>query len=291
MPNSSSNLQLKQTTNLIRLALREDLGRGDITSKLCVPPKTAGLARIVAKQNLIICGLDLIGQIFLVYSPALGRNIKLKRLARDGQVIKPGQVVAEIQARLVDLLALERTILNFLQRLSGISTMTHSLTSKHPDLEILDTRKTTPGWRSLEKYAVRTGGGENHRFGLWDMILVKNNHIDANNGSVEATLTKIYSRPLKGLKVEVEVRNHAELKSALQFKPDIVMLDNFTDAQIPRALEMARKLSPRTLVEVSGGLKPARLSRLTKMGVKRISMGALTHSARAADISMRIGLR
>lgn len=269
---------------LIDLALQEDLALGDITSELTIPLTHRSKACVLARRKLVVCGLGLI--------PLILQRLKSKTectlSSADGQWAKEGEILAVLEGPTRELLAAERTILNFLQHLSAVATRTKETVARAGEITILDTRKTTPGWRVLEKYAVRTGGGKNHRFSLGDMILVKNNHIDAQGGDMAKTLSRIQKERPSYMPVEVEVRSLAELKTALTFTPDVVMLDNMDDPMIRQALKIVSALSRPPLVEVSGGISPERLTRLEKLGVRYVSMGSLTSQAGAVDISMRI---
>jgi nicotinate-nucleotide pyrophosphorylase (carboxylating) len=270
---------------IIDLALEEDLSGGDITSTLTVPEGKGGAGELVAKEPLVVCGLPLVGRILQTVSHGSGQ---VKLHTSEGQKVQKGAVLATIQADLRSLLAAERTILNFLQRLSGVATLTARVCGRARGVAVLDSRKTTPGLRVLEKYAVRTGGGRNHRFSLGDMILVKNNHIDANGGSVSKTLSRLRASAPLYMPVEVEVRSIDELIEALPFNPAVVMLDNMNDREIKRALSVIQQSGQAMQVEISGGVTAERIPKLKSLGVKIVSMGALTTKAQNVDISMRI---
>jgi len=270
---------------IIDLALEEDLSGGDITSTLTVPEGKGGAGELVAKEPLVVCGLPLVGRILQTVSHGSGQ---VKLHTSEGQKVQKGAVLATIQADLRSLLAAERTILNFLQRLSGVATLTARVCGRARGVAVLDSRKTTPGLRVLEKYAVRTGGGRNHRFSLGDMILVKNNHIDANGGSVSKTLSRLHASAPLYMPVEVEVRSIDELIEALPFNPAVVMLDNMNDREIKRALSVIQQSGQAMQVEISGGVTAERIPKLKSLGVKIVSMGALTTQAQNVDISMRI---
>ncbi|MBX7144981.1 MAG: carboxylating nicotinate-nucleotide diphosphorylase [Oligoflexia bacterium] len=269
---------------LIDIALAEDLPAGDVTSDACVPVRHMSVATIRAKQTLVVCGLPLLALV----AQRARRRIAIRLACKDGRLVKAGTVLAKLQGRTRDLLALERTMLNFLQHLSAVATVSRRAQAAAEGLKVLDTRKTTPGWRSLEKYAVKVGGACNHRASLSDMVLVKNNHIDANAGNVRITLQQVFERAPRNLQVEVEVRSLAELSAALEFRPHRIMLDNFSDAQVMRAMRAMQHLELRPMIEVSGGVQQARLKRLKRLGVDCVSMGALTTQAGSVDISMRI---
>lgn len=279
----------KETRSLIELALREDLGEaGDVTSNALIPEKTQATARVIAKEDLRVCGLPVAELVF----QSLSTDVRFEARVHEGEFVSSGALLATVSGSLRALLAGERTALNFLQRLSGIATKTATLVATvPPDVKILDTRKTTPGLRELEKYAVRIGGGTNHRIGLYDMVLIKNNHIDALNGDVALSVRKArdYVRSgMKGapLKIEVEVRDFAELESAISAQPDIILLDNMNPEQIVAAVNRCRGTGIK--LEASGGINESNLKEYASTGVDYISLGALTHSVRAADIAMRL---
>ncbi|MEZ4753064.1 MAG: carboxylating nicotinate-nucleotide diphosphorylase [Bdellovibrionota bacterium] len=268
---------------LIELALAEDLAEGDITSKLTLDPEQVGKAEILAKENLIFCGGFLIERIIRSYRS----NLKVKLNFAEGDAIKQGQIIGELAGRVVDLLSLERTILNFLQHMSGIATHAKRLSEKAAPLVLLDTRKTTPGWRLLEKYAVKVGGAKNHRMSLGDMILIKDNHIDACGG-IKATLEKVYRDKPADMPVEIEVRDLKELNQALEFKPNIIMLDNMSYDDMEAAINIVNEKSPATELEVSGGVNIDNFKDLNRIGAKLASMSALSIQAMPVDISMKI---
>jgi nicotinate-nucleotide pyrophosphorylase (carboxylating) len=252
---------------IIDLALEEDLSGGDITSTLTVPEGKGGAGELVAKEPLVVCGLPLVGRILQTVSHGSGQ---VKLHTSEGQKVQKGAVLATIQADLRSLLAAERTILNFLQRLSGVATLTARVCGRARGVAVLDSRKTTPGLRVLEKYAV------------------KNNHIDANGGSVSKTLSRLRASAPLYMPVEVEVRSIDELIEALPFNPAVVMLDNMNDREIKRALSVIQQSGQAMQVEISGGVTAERIPKLKSLGVKIVSMGALTTKAQNVDISMRI---
>ena len=271
---------------IIELALEEDLAQGDVTSELCVLPTAQGHATVLAREKLRWCGSELVSEIVRIS----GRALHVESLVTEGEEVDDRTALLKLSGSLRDLLALERTILNFVQRLSGVATYTASVVQHAQGITVLDTRKTVPGWRALDKYAVRVGGGSNHRWSLGDMVLVKNNHIDACGGDVAETLRRVNDGKPPYMSVEVEVRNLAELRAAAPFKPSIVMLDNFGNDEIGAALEFLRSSGWSPLVEVSGGVTAQRLVELKTLGVRFVSMGALTTQARQVDISMRVEL-
>lgn len=269
---------------LVSLALEEDLAFGDITATLTVPEDHRSTARIIARQRLVVCGCEVLPVILQE-----GRwNTELSLNAEDGRVVEADTVLAELRGLTRDLLAAERTVLNFLQRLCGVATYTRDFCSLEPGLVVLDTRKTMPGWRVLDKYAVRVGGGRNHRFCLGDMVLVKNNHIDAHPKGIRGALGDIAANKPLYMPWEVEVRTLDELRIALEYKPTIVMLDNFADAAIVEAVKVVRAVPDSPMIEVSGGITRERLVTIRLAGADAVSVGALTTQAPNVDISMRI---
>ena len=270
--------------DLIGLALREDIGAGDITTGNIVDSEMLGRGEVIAKEAAVICGLAVARRVFERLGD--GTPIEWRPRVADGDSVAAGDTVLTVDGPLDLLLIGERTALNFLQRLSGVATQTRRYTgalgSDGP--RIVDTRKTTPGWRSLEKYAVRTGGGHNHRMGLYDGVLIKDNHI-AVSGGIEAAVAKVRARISHLVKIEVEAADMDEVKAALDAGADIIMLDNMDRPRIEAAVA---EINGRALVEVSGGVTLESLTDLAASGVDLISIGALTHSARAVDLSMRI---
>lgn len=269
---------------LVELALAEDCVDNDITSCVTVPVEHRSSARVVAREELVVCGLDLVPLIIEVG----GWSITSHRCKDDGVVSRDGETLVELSGSTREILAAERTILNFLQRLSGVATFTRSFVAGQSGITILDTRKTIPGWRLLDKYAVKIGGASNHRLSLSDMILIKNNHIDAHPGGIRGALeAAVRMKPL-AMPWEVEVRSLAELKVAVEFNPTIVMLDNFPDALLPEAVKCVRDASKGVLIEVSGGVSAERVALIKRSGVDAVSVGALTTKAPNVDISMRV---
>jgi nicotinate-nucleotide pyrophosphorylase (carboxylating) len=271
-----------KTKQLIRLALAEDAGRGDITSDALVDSKLSGRAVIAAKNDGVLAGLTVAKEVF----QTVNRRITFKMLRRDGQRVKKGEKIAVIEGKVKAILTAERTALNFLQRLSGIATLTAQYVQKikGTKAKMLDTRKTTPGLRVLEKQAVKAGGGENHRMGLFDMFLIKENHVKAAGGIAEA-IRKAKSKRQKE-KIEVEVRNLSELKEAIAAKPDWIMLDNMNIAQMKMAVRTIRSASSGMKIEASGNINLRNVRRIALTGVDFISVGALTHSAPALDLTL-----
>jgi len=267
---------------LIAVALEEDLGRGDVTTLATIPPDRTAQGKITAKADLIIAGLPLVGQIFKVVDPAAGVRV----LVAEGGAVKKGEVAVELWGNAVALLSAERTILNFLQHLSGVATLTRRFVTAVAGTacKIIDTRKTLPGFRLLDKYAVTQGGGTNHRLGLDDGVLIKDNHI-AMCGGVGAAVGQARSRASALLRIEVECTTLAEVQEALDARADIILLDNMATSQISEAV---RLVSGRALLEASGNMSLERVREVAETGVDFISVGALTHSAPAVDLSMAL---
>lgn len=267
---------------LIDLALEEDIGGGDVTTEHSVPAQAEGQGAIVAKENLVIAGLDLAQHVF----QRIDAGVVFQTDYKDGDRIDQGQTVVTLSGRLSALLTAERTALNFLQRLSGIATYVRTYVAmlEGKKVKLLDTRKTTPGWRELEKYAVRTGGGTNHRMGLFDAVLIKDNHIVAS-GSISEAVRRIKANVSDGMTIEVEATHIGEVEEALDAGAHIIMLDNMDLDQIKEAVNF---VNGRAKLEVSGGITRKHLADLADTGIDFISSGALTHSAKAVDLSMRI---
>jgi nicotinate-nucleotide pyrophosphorylase (carboxylating) len=265
------------TVGLIRTALTEDTGQGDVTSRLTVPPDRFAKARLVARTSGILAGIDVCRQVFLT----LDRSVSFTPRLKDGARFRKGQVLAEVHGRARPILTAERTALNFIQRLSGIASATRRFVDavRGTEAVILDTRKTTPGWRMLEKYAVRCGGGANHRTGLYDMILIKDNHIAAA-GSITTAIARCRSSRLP---MEVETQTLTDVEEALAAGAKRILLDNMTVAQMRRAVVLARG---RAKLEASGGITLRNVRRIAGTGVDYISVGSITHSAPAADIAL-----
>ena len=266
---------------LIDLALGEDVGKGDVTTLATVPEGKEGKAVIIAKAYGIVCGLPIAAEVFRKVDAA----IRLTGLASDGEPVAPGDVVAEISGPLRGILTAERTALNFLTHLSGIATLTARFVDAVAPYRavILDTRKTTPGWRILEKYAVRCGGGRNHRLGLYDMVLIKDNHIAAC-GSLAEAVRRVRAAGVS-LPIEVEVRTLAELEEALSLGVDRILLDNM---DIPTLREAVARAKGKAELEASGGVTLENAAEIAACGVDYISIGTLTHSAPALDLSLEI---
>lgn len=274
-------------SKLIDLAIEEDLSLGDPTSEFSIPAKHQSSANIIAKEDLILCGAGLIEPI--VHRINKGVVVTPKR--KDGESLKAKECIATLEGPTRALLAAERTILNFLQHLSAVATHTQRVVSSAKNLVICDTRKTTPGWRVLEKFAVRVGGGANHRMSLGDMVLVKNNHVDAHGGGIEAVVASIRKGKPYHMSIEVEVRDLTELAQALSAKVEAIMLDNMDDAAIASAMLQVKAANYPVRIEVSGRVKPERFAKLAELGVNCASMSSLVHGLSSVDISMRIQSR
>ncbi|MFH1826484.1 MAG: carboxylating nicotinate-nucleotide diphosphorylase [bacterium] len=265
---------------LVKQALREDIGSGDITTEAIVPKEQKAKAVIIAKEKGIITGLAVAKEVFR----QVDRRIKFTAVVKDGAKVKKGKIIAKLSGPARGILTGERTALNFLQQLSGVATLTSQFVSKVKGTraKVLDTRKTTPGLRALEKYAVKAGGGVNHRLGLWDEILVKDNHIEAAEG-IDKALKAIKGK--KAFKV-IEAGTLAQAKKAIMARVDRILLDNMNLKTLRQAVKLCRKAKIKT--EASGGVNLKTVRAISKTGVDYISVGALTHSARALDISLII---
>lgn len=269
---------------LIQMALREDIGDGDHSTLACIPPTAQGKAKMVAKQDGVLCGCAVGERVFHLVDPQL----KVSLLKNDGDSVKKGDLVMLVEGASASILTAERTALNFMQRLSGIATETHRMVAMLDGLNtrLLDTRKTTPNMRLLEKYAVACGGGTNHRIGLYDMVMLKDNHIDFAGG-IEAAIDRTHDylkRAGKQLKIEIEVRDLDELQRVLDHGGvDRIMLDNF---DIPTLREAVKRIDHRFETEASGGITDATLRPYAETGVDYISVGALTHHIKSLDLSL-----
>jgi nicotinate-nucleotide pyrophosphorylase (carboxylating) len=265
---------------IIRRALAEDLGPGDITTMAAVAPQTEAKAEFLAKEDFVLAGLDVARDTFHLVNP----GISFDAFAKDGDDIEKGLVFARLEGSARSLLHGERVALNFMQRMSGIATHTRRFVRALKDTPavVVDTRKTTPGLRVLEKYAVRVGGGRNHRFNLADGVLIKENHILAAGG-IHAAAGKVRKAAPHTLKIEIEVRDLEEVHEALAAGADILLLDNMSPEMVREAVKI---IQGRALVEVSGGVGLDQIRPLAEAGADFISVGALTHSSRAVDISL-----
>ena len=283
-----STLQLtsKEIDTIIDIALDEDVGHGDITSESLIPVGLTGKAIILVKEKGVLAGMDVAGRVFHRINPSL----KIDILIQDGTAVQPGDIAGIISGNVISILKAERVALNFLQRLSGIASLTARYVAEIQGTPagIYDTRKTTPGMRFLEKYAVRMGGGQNHRQHLGDAVLIKDNHIAALR-SMGMTLKQIVEKARenmpKGIVLEVEVTNREEALNALQSGADIILLDNMTVDEMSSVIDM---VAGQAKLEASGGITLKNVREVAGTGVDRISIGALTHSFTALDISLEI---
>lgn len=265
------------SSELIQMALKEDIGSGDVTSTSTIPEDREASAKVIAKQDGIICGLVLAEKIF----GQLGNNTQIKQNFQDGDPVKKGDVVMELSGNARTILTGERVFLNFAQKLSGISTLTKKFADLAEGSKILDTRKTTPLYREIERYAVRKGDGNNHRFNLEDMVLIKENHVEAAGGIRKAVLAAKQT----GKKIEVEVTDLNELREAMDVGVDRIMLDNMSIEEMTEAVNI---VSNAVDLEASGNVNLQTVANIAKTGVDFISVGAITHSAPAFDLSLLV---
>ena len=277
-------INIPNLEEIINMALREDIGDGDHSTLACIPATAQGKAKMMAKQSGILCGLEVGEKVFNLVDPQL----KVTRCMKDGDAIKKGDIVMLVEGPAGSILTAERTALNFIQRMCGIATKTHEMVGMLQGLhtQLLDTRKTTPNMRLLEKYAVKCGGGTNHRIGLYDMIMLKDNHVDFAGGIVAAidrTHEYLKSKGLN-LKIEIEVRNMNELEIVMQHGGvDRIMLDNF---DVPTMKEAVKRIDGKFETEASGGITETTLRSYAETGVDFISVGALTHHIKSLDLSL-----
>jgi nicotinate-nucleotide pyrophosphorylase (carboxylating) len=267
---------------IIKNALAEDIGTGDITTKATVSGKKKGRALAIAKDDFVIAGIDVFTETF----KCLDKNIKVKKIISDGSRVKKGDLIAEVSGSLSNILKAERVSLNLFQRMSGIATLTAKYVEAVRGFKavILDTRKTMPNLRILDKMAVRIGGGTNHRIGLYDGVLIKDNHIEAAGG-ITAAVNAQRKHLSRKMKIEVETKNLMEVKEALRCGVDIIMLDNMSVGAMKKAVDF---VAGRALIEASGNISLKNVAEIAAIGVDYISVGELTHSVRAADISLKI---
>lgn len=266
---------------LIDLALDEDLGRGDLSTDSIKPFLGAGIFEFLAKEDFTLCGVEIAKKVF----ERIDKSLEVGFLFGDGAKLRKGEVFGFVKGSVASILKGERVSLNFLQRLSGIATNTSKYVEKlkGSNIKILDTRKTLPGHRLLEKYAVKVGGGYNHRFGLFDGVMLKDNHIDAVGGIKKAVEIVRNNIPIT-VKIEVETRDLSEVKEAVEAGVDIIMLDNFSKEMIEKAVEI---IGGRSKIEISGGVNIENIEEYKGLPVDYISIGALTHQARSVDISLK----
>jgi nicotinate-nucleotide pyrophosphorylase (carboxylating) len=284
--NLNPDLYEQQINSIVDLALTEDSGQGDVTSKALIPTTLLGKARIQAKEHGVLAGTDIAQRVLLRTDPSLDVSI----LIEDGTAISPGDIIATVAGRVASILKAERVLLNFLQRLSGVATTTarYVPVTQGTNATVVDTRKTTPGFRLLEKQAVRMGGGQNHRFSLSDGILIKDNHLAALRAlgmSLTDIITRAKQNAPQGLEVEVEVTTIEEAEEAAAAGADIIMLDNMDPAAMKKAVT---RIARRARTEASGGITLQNIKEAAEAGVDLISVGALTHSPKALDISLEM---
>ena len=277
-------LNLRSIDALLELAFAEDIGIGDITTEATVPPSQQGVGTIVAKSGGVVAGLPVAARVF----DTLDATLIFRAFVNDGDKVVAGAPLAEVRGSAKTILIGERTALNFLQRLSGIATLTAQFVNAVSGyaVNIVDTRKTAAGWRAVQKYAVRVGGGHNHRFGLFDGVLIKDNHIVAAGGIANAVRKARESVPHTG-KIEVEVETAAQVDEALKAGADILLLDNMSLELMRRVVE---QIDGRAVTEASGGITLERVREVAATGVNLISVGALTHSAMPLDMSLTLTL-
>ncbi|MFH1847337.1 MAG: carboxylating nicotinate-nucleotide diphosphorylase [Candidatus Omnitrophota bacterium] len=291
------NLDQKKVDAIIRSALKEDIGKVDITSKAVISRSCMVDGVIISRQKAVICGMDIIERIFTLTD----KNLKFRPEVKDGDIIVPDQRIACIEGSAVSLLKAERTALNFLAFLSGTATAAREIADKVKDsnVKVYDTRKTVPLNRYFQKYAVRVGGGINHRQGLWDMVLIKDNHIRAfemqnKNKEQKDIITGIIQRARasvqKNIRIEIEVESLKECEYALEACPDVIMLDNMNPGQIRKAVELRKQqgLEKKVLFEVSGGITLANVSDYADTGIDIISTGSITASVKSVDFSLKV---
>jgi nicotinate-nucleotide pyrophosphorylase (carboxylating) len=276
----SGGIAMKDVEELIRLAVREDIGSGDITSWAIFDASDASEAAIISKERGILCGTDLVCHVYRV----VDRNVEVTCLMRDGDEISPGDRVVLLKGPTIGLLTGERTVLNFLQRMSGVATRTARTVSllRGTAISLLDTRKTVPGFRILDKYAVKTGGGINHRMGLYDMVMIKDNHIKAAGG-VGRAIRMVRDRYGTRYRIEAEASTLEEARQAAEAGADVIMLDNMERSLVEAAIEVIGK---KAKIEVSGNLDAGKIMGLVDLDIDYLSMGSLTHSAAAFDFSI-----
>ena len=273
--------------DLVGFALREDLGvPGDLTSNYLIAEHQSGRARFVARETGIACGL-LVADVVRTVAEA---SFTWQAEVEDGDPVEPGQCLATIEGPARELLTYERTILNFMSRLSGIATLAHRFVqAAGTKAKVYDTRKTTPGWRRLEKYAVRSGGAQNHRLGLFDAVMIKDNHLALSGEagrSLSAVVQSVRQQLNASFPIEIEVDTLQQLQEALLGSPDIVLLDNMTPSELREAVKIRDRDAAEVVLEASGGVNLDTIGPIAKTGVDRVSVGALTHSAKALDIGL-----
>ena len=294
-----TELDLEKIKDIVQLAIKEDIGDGDITSKIFIPDGSKTEGMLIAKEAGVVAGLPVAGYVL----SQIDENLILTSNIEDGSRVKKGTIIGSVKGLTLSLLSAERLVLNFLQRLSGIATATNRFAEKINGYrtQIMDTRKTAPGWRYLEKYAVRVGGGINHRMGLYDQILIKDNHLktmgpEKENGAISRFVRKAREQIENGMLIEVEVEDLCQIKEVMDAGVDIILFDNMEPSKIREAVGMVKEFEKNQgagtgnaiLTEASGNITIENVEEYADAGVDRISVGAITHSARALDISFDI---
>jgi len=294
-----TELDLEKIKDIVQLAIKEDIGDGDITSKIFIPDGSKTEGMLIAKEAGVVAGLPVAGYVL----SQIDENLILTSNIEDGSRVKKGTIIGSVKGLILSLLSAERLVLNFLQRLSGIATATNRFAEKIKGYrtQIMDTRKTAPGWRYLEKYAVRVGGGINHRMGLYDQILIKDNHLktmgsEKENGAISRFVRKAREQIENGMLIEVEVEDLCQIKEVMDAGVDIILFDNMEPSKIREAVGMVKEFEKNQgagtgnaiLTEASGNITIENVEEYADAGVDRISVGAITHSARALDISFDI---
>ncbi|MDP7530012.1 MAG: carboxylating nicotinate-nucleotide diphosphorylase [Candidatus Scalindua sp.] len=294
-----TELDLEKIKDIVQLAIKEDIGDGDITSKIFIPDGSKTEGMLIAKEAGVVAGLPVAGYVL----SQIDENLILTSNIEDGSRVKKGTIIGSVKGLTLSLLSAERLVLNFLQRLSGIATVTNRFAEKIKGYrtQIMDTRKTAPGWRYLEKYAVRVGGGINHRMGLYDQILIKDNHLKAmgtekENGTISRLVRTVREQIENGMLIEVEVEDLCQIKEVMDAGVDIILFDNMEPSKIREAVGMVKEFEKNQgagtgnaiLTEASGNITIENVEEYADAGVDRISVGAITHSARALDISFDI---
>ena len=292
-------LDLEKIRDIVQLAIKEDIGGGDITSKIFIPDGSETKGMLIAKEAGIVAGLPVAGYVL----SQIDENLIFTSNIEDGSRVKKGTIIGSVKGLTLSLLSAERLVLNFLQRLSGIATATNRFAEKIKGYgtQIMDTRKTAPGWRYLEKYAVRVGGGINHRMGLYDQILIKDNHLkimgsEKENGVISRLVRKAREQIENGMLIEVEVEDLCQIKDVVDAGVDIILFDNMEPSKIREAVDIVREIEKNQdagtgkaiLTEASGNITIENVEEYADAGVDRISVGAITHSARVLDISFDI---
>jgi len=292
-------LDLEKIRDIVQLAIKEDIGNGDITSKIFIPDGSESEGMLVAKEAGIVAGLPVAGYVL----SQIDENLIFTSNIEDGSRVKKGTIIGSVKGLTLSLLSAERLVLNFLQRLSGIATATNRFAEKIKGYgtQIMDTRKTAPGWRYLEKYAVRVGGGINHRMGLYDQILIKDNHLktmgsEKENGAISRLVRKAREQIENGMLIEVEVEDLCQIKDVVDAGVDIILFDNMEPSKIREAVDIVREIEKNQdagtgkaiLTEASGNITIENVEEYADAGVDRISVGAITHSVRVLDISFDI---